>query len=363
MNPSSPHPPPSEGAGSPSSSPETEHGFSRRSFIGATAAAATTASVGSVLMEPVAASAQKPTPTGPGSVSGAPHLSVRFRRAFKSRYIHTGRVRLHAVIGGEGPPLLLVHGWPQNWYAWRRLMPALARDFRVVAVDQRGMGLSGKPRRGYDTGTLADDLVALMQRLGHRRFAMVGNDTGMLIGYALAADHPHRLARLAVSEAIVPGVTPTPPLFGSGQLNDRLWHFAFNRIDQVNEQLVRGREHVYFGWQLEAKAEKKLPDYAVRYYTRRIASVPGALRGSFGLYRALDRTIAQNQRRMARRLTLPVLAIGGANSVGEGVADTMRLVADDVTRVVIPRCGHYVAEEAPRKELAALTKFLAPYRR
>ena len=243
------------------------------------------------------------------------------------------------------------------------MIPALARDFRVVAVDQRGMGLSGKPRHGYDTGTLADDLVALMQELGHRRFAMVGNDTGMLIGYALAADHPHRLARLAVAEAIVPGVTPTPPLFGSGQLNDRLWHFAFNRIDQVNEQLVRGREDIYFGWQLEAKAEKQLPDYAVRYYTRRIASVPGALRGSFGLYRALDRTIAQNQKRMARRLTLPVLAIGGANSVGEGVANTMRLVAEDVTSVVVPHCGHWVAEETPRKVLAALTRFLDPYRR
>jgi pimeloyl-ACP methyl ester carboxylesterase len=99
-------------------------------------------------------------------------------------------LRQHAVIGGDGPPLLLVHGWPQTWYAWRLVMPALARDFQVIAVDQRGIGLSDRPQDGYDTGTLAGDLVALMDALGHQRFAMVGHDTGMWIGYALAADHP-----------------------------------------------------------------------------------------------------------------------------------------------------------------------------
>src|SRR5262249_5274130 len=102
------------------------------------------------------------TPEGPGSVSGAPNLPEGFTDTFTSRYVDTGEVRLHAVTGGGGPPLLLVHGWPQTWYAWRMLMPALARDFSVVAVDQRGIGLSGKPQGGYDTATLASDLVALM---------------------------------------------------------------------------------------------------------------------------------------------------------------------------------------------------------
>ena len=96
------------------------------------------------------------------------------------------------VTGGDGPPLLLMHGWPQTWYAWRLMMPTLARHFQVIAPDQRGTGLSGKPEGGYDTGTLAGDLVALMDALGHRRFAVAGHDTGMWIGYALAADHPAR---------------------------------------------------------------------------------------------------------------------------------------------------------------------------
>ena len=141
-------------------------------------------------------------------MSGAPNLPEGFTDTFTSRYIDTGEVRLHAVTGGDGPPLLLVHGWPQTWYAWRMLMPALARDFSVVAVDQRGIGLSGKPQGAYDTGTLANDLVALMDALGHRRFALYGTDVGMPIAYALAADHPDRVDRLVVSEAPLPGISP-----------------------------------------------------------------------------------------------------------------------------------------------------------
>jgi hypothetical protein len=104
------------------------------------------------------------TPEGPGSVSGTPNLPDGFTDTFTSRYIDTGELRLHAVIGGEGPPLL-VHGWPQTWYQYRLVMPQLARDFEVIAVDQRGIGLSDKPQDGYDIGTLAADMVALMDSL------------------------------------------------------------------------------------------------------------------------------------------------------------------------------------------------------
>jgi pimeloyl-ACP methyl ester carboxylesterase len=302
-----------------------------------------------------------PAPEGPGSVSGAPTLPAGFTGTFTSLYVDTGDLRQHVVTGGDGPPLLLVHGWPQTWYAWRLIMPALARDFFVVAPDQRGTGLSGKPENGYDTATLAGDMVALMDALGHQRFAVAGHDTGMWVGYALAADHPSRVDRLAVAEAAMPGVSPSPPLFGGTQANDRLWHFAFNRLANVNEQLVKGREAVYFGFQF-AKAARKLPDDAVRHYIDALAADPEALRGNFAAYRALDATIAQNQQRKARRLTLPVLAIGGAEGIGEGAANTMKLAADDVQSVVIPGSGHYCLEEAPEEVVAALTTFLAPYR-
>ena len=303
------------------------------------------------------------TPEGPGSVSGAPNLPAGFTDKFTSRYVDTGELRLHAVTGGDGPPLLLVHGWPQTWYAWRMLMPTLARDFSVIVVDQRGIGLSDKSQDGYDTGTLARDLVALMDALGHQRFAMYGTDVGMPIAYALAADHPDRLDRLVVSEAPLPGVSPSPPLFLPPLLNARLWHLAFNQLPKINEQLVSGREDIFFGAEFDASAgTNKLPDYAVKYYIDTLASDPDALRGSFGFYRAIPASIAQNEQRKTRRLTLPVLAIGGAESVGEGVGNTMKLAADDVQTVVIPECGHWVAEQAPEQLLAALTAFLAPYR-
>ena len=308
-------------------------------------------------------STRLPTPAGPGSVSGAPHLPDGFTDTFTSRYIDTGEVRLHAVIGGDGPPLLLIHGWPGSWYYWRLVMPALARDFEISAVDQRGIGLSDKPEEGYDTGTLANDLVGLMDALGHEQFAVVGVDTGLLIGYALAADHPDRVVRLAVGEAPLPGISPPNPLVLPDQLVDRLWHIPFNQLKETNEKLVRGREDIFFGAEFSASAgTNKLPDYAVKYYVDGLASNPEALHGSFQLYRAFGATAAQNEERKSRRLSMPVLAIGGALSSGEMVRDTMRLVADDVQSLVIPGSGHWVAEEAPEELLAALSEFLAPYR-
>ena len=304
-----------------------------------------------------------PIPEGPGSVSGAPHLPAGFTGTFTSRYVDTGDLRLHAVTGGDGPPLLLVHGWPQTWYAWRMLMPALARDFSVVAVDQRGIGLSDKPQDGYDTGTLASDLVALMDALGHWRFALYGTDVGMPVAYALTADHPDRVERLAVSEAPLPGVSASPPLFLPPLLNARLWHLAFNQLPEINEQLVTGREDIFFGAEFDASAgTNKLPPEVVKYYIDTLAASPDALRGSFGIYRAFPAIIAQNEQRKTRRLTLPVLAIGGEQSAGEGPGNTMKLAADDVQTVVLAGSGHWVAEQAPDDLLAALTAFLAPYR-
>jgi pimeloyl-ACP methyl ester carboxylesterase len=309
-------------------------------------------------------SSSSSTPEGRGSVSGAPNLPPGFTDTFSSRYVDTRDVRLHAVVGGDGPALLLVHGWPETWYAWRFLMPELARDFTVIAPDQRGVGLSGKPTDGYDSASLAGDLVALMDALGHERFAMYGTDTGMPIAYALASDHPERLVRLVVSEAPLPGVTPSPPLFLPPQLNARLWHLAFNQLPaEVNEALVKGREEIFFGAEFDASAgTKKLPADTVRYYIDTIASDPDALRGSFEFYRAVGTTIAQNEQRKTRRLTLPVLAIGGVESGGEGPANAMKLVADDVQGQVLPGAGHWVAEQAPEELLAVLTAFLAPYR-
>src|SRR6476620_9292953 len=302
-------------------------------------------------------------PEGPGSVSGAPNLLDGFADTFTSRFIDAGDMRLHAVIGGEGPPLLLIHGWPGTWYYWRLVMPALAREFTVVAVDQRGIGLSDKPEEGYDAGTLADDFIGLMDALGHERFAVVGVDTGLLIGYALAADHPDRVARVALGEAPLPGITPPAPLILPDAVVDRLWHIPFNQLKETNEKLVRGREDIFFGAEFAASAgTNKLPEDAVKYYVDGLASSPEALHGSFQLYRAFGATAAQNEERKTRRLPMPVLGMGGAESSGAMAADTMKLTADEVQTLVIPGIGHWLAEQAPNELVAALTEFLAPYR-
>ena len=302
-----------------------------------------------------------PVAEGPGSVSRAPQLPPGFTDTFTSRYIDAGEVRMHAVIGGSGPPLLLVHGWPENWYAWRLLMPALAENFEVIAVDQRGIGLSDKPTGGYDTATQAGDLAALMDALGHERFALVGHDTGFAISYALAADHPGRVVRAALAEIPgSPGTVPAPPLLVPGPLNDRVWHLTFNRIERLNEQLVAGREDVFYRWEFDAAANK-LSEDTINHYVRTLSN-PDSLRGSFGFYRALDATIAQDRQRATTRLTMPLLGIGGEASFGDHVGDALRAVADDVQSLVLPGVGHFVAEEAPEEFLAALTPFLAPYR-
>ncbi|WP_306215384.1 alpha/beta fold hydrolase [Actinoplanes sp. RD1] len=298
-------------------------------------------------------------PTGRGAVDGAPALPDGFGAVFRSRFVVVDGVRLHAVVGGQGPALLLLGGWPESWYAWRLLMPDLARRHTVVAVDPRGTGLSDKPAAGYDAASQAADMVGLMTALGHPSFDMAGHDIGMWTGYAVASDHPGAVRRLAVVDAIIPGVSPSPPLLGDRQLSDFLWHFNFNRTRSINEAMVRGREEVYIGHQFATKAATPdaIPPEVVGYYVESLRD-PEALRASFDYYRAMDDTIVQNQQRIRHRLRIPVLTVAGGRSCGELTGNEMRTVADDVTSVVIDDCGHYVPEEAPGALLAALNDFL-----
>ncbi|HEX6340599.1 alpha/beta hydrolase [Umezawaea sp.] len=295
----------------------------------------------------------------PHDVTGVPHLPEGFTERFRSEFVAVDGTTLHAVVGGDGPPLLLLPGWPQFWYGFRLVMPALADRFTVIAADPRGTGASDKPATGYDAATLASDAAALMTALGHERFAVVGYDVGMMIGYVLAADHPERVTSLAVAEAILPGVTPSPPLLMDPATNEHLWHFAFNRLAEVNERMVAGREEVYFGHQFASKAAspEAIPQEAVDVYVD-VLRDPAALRASFEFYRS-ERSGPQVVERTRRaRLAVPVLAIGGEHASAEEVERTMRAVADDVTGVVLPGAGHYVPEEAPDALLDALLEFL-----
>ena len=156
------------------------------------------------------------------------------------------------------------------------------------------------------------------------------------------------------------GAAPSPPLFVPGPVNDRLWHIPFSRVEKIPEQLVTGREDAFFGYEVAIQGGA-LPDEVIAYYVRMLSD-SDALRGSFGFYRAFDATVAQNEQRKSRPLSMPILAIGGERSYGEHVAEVMQLVTTDVQGLVLPGTGHWVAEESADDLLAALADFLARYR-
>jgi pimeloyl-ACP methyl ester carboxylesterase len=343
-----------------------KRGLSRRAFAGGVAAVVGATLLGGLaLSASTAAPPDKPNPATFGSVSTSPQLPGEFKKTFKSQFVQANGIRQHVVIGGDGPPLLLVHGWPENWYAWRYLMPALAKDFTVIAPDQRGIGLSEKTQDGYDAATLADDLAALMTELGHERFAVVGHDTGYIIGYALAADHRDRVDRLAVAE--IPGpptLAESPKMFIEEPINNKLWHIPFNRVnDELIVDMVNSNADAYYRYEYAIQGGgSTLPDYVIEYYVALYTRDKDALRASFGLYRAWDATLKQNANRQETLLTIPVLGIGGQHSWGGLAGDAMTHFAKDVQTLVIPGAGHWVAEQAPEKMLEALGTFLAPYR-
>jgi pimeloyl-ACP methyl ester carboxylesterase len=296
----------------------------------------------------------------PFTVTDVPNLPAGFTDTFTSHTVKAGDLTLHAVVGGDGPPLLLLPGWPQFWYSWRLVMPALAEHFTVVAPDLRGMGASDKPATGYDAATLADDMAELMTALGHERFAVVGYDLGMLVGYALAASHRDSVTRLAVSEAVIPGISPSPPLMSDPTTNEMLWHFAFNRLANINERMVAGREEIYFGHTFTSKtaAPGAIPQQAIDVYVDSLRD-PAALHASFEYYRTLDESAQQAKRwHDEGPLTIPVLAIGGQYSTGTMPKETMSTLATDVTGLVLPGAGHFLPEEVPQELAKALLNFL-----
>lgn len=276
-----------------------------------------------------------------------PSLNEGFIDKFTSVFIKTKNVRLHAVVGGKGPALLLVGGWPQNWYCWRNVMEKLSDKFTIVAADTRGFGLSEVPNQGYDSHSIAEDLVNLMEELGYIEFNMAGFDLGMWSGYAIASEYPQRIKKLAVLDAYLPGVSSWGTLLCDRQTNNFLWHFAFNRAEKVNELLVQGREDIYFRDQFETKSvnTEVFTDEILDYYISFMKNKDN-LRAGFDYYRDIDKTIVQNEKRIKRKITIPVLALGGEYGCGIGVGEQMKLVADNVNGKMIEGAGHFLPEES-----------------
>jgi pimeloyl-ACP methyl ester carboxylesterase len=295
---------------------------------------------------------------------------VSFDTSFHHGVAVVNGVRLHYVEGGteaRGNPILLIPGWPQSWYAWRFVMPKLvAAGHRVVALDLRGMGDSDHPMDGYDGKTIAADIHAFVESRGlarEGRLHVAGHDVGAWMAYALAAEWPRDIRTLTVMEAALPGITPPAPAGVPGDdATMRSWHFAFNRLPDLPEMLVQGHERAYLQWLFAQKSAKGyvFTPAALDEYERVFAQ-PGGARAAFSYYRAAfsDSGLRQNRVRAAARLTMPVLAVGGQYSVGEGMLNTMKLVATDVRGVTIPGAGHFVPEESPTEVAQAILKFVS----
>lgn len=275
---------------------------------------------------------------------------------FRHKLLRVGDVKIHAVVGGDGPPLVLLHGWPQTWWEWRRIMPVLAEHHTVVALDLRGAGHSDCPQSGYDKASLAEDVHGAMVALGFSRYAVCGHDIGAMVALALAFTHREAVTRVAILDAPMPGWSQWEANFA----DPMVWHFAFHMKRDLPERLIYGREFDYVSTFFADRTfnHGALPVEEVEIYARSMAQ-PGNTRGGLEWYRAfpVDHANALDWKRSP--LTIPVLALGGDHRWGPKIVAMLEEFAGDVSGGSIRDCGHWMAEERPAETADALLKFFA----
>lgn len=262
---------------------------------------------------------------------------------------------------GNGPPVLMLHGWPETSHTWHRIAPQFAaQGRRVITPDLRGLGDSERPETGYDAGTVAEDMHQLVIQLGFDQVDLVGHDVGAWISYAYAAAYPTEVRRLVVADAGLPGLSPEAGALVSTAVNIKTWHFPFNTLPDLPEALIAGREGLYLRWLFENKAYRPgaVPAEDVAVYTRAYEQ-PGALTAGFAYYRAIFETVRQNREWAKTKFAIPVFALGGETGVGANLLKTMQGLALNVTGVVLPGCGHYIPDEQPHEFVSHVLRFLS----
>lgn len=269
-------------------------------------------------------------------------------------------IRLHYTRAGSGPPVVLLHGWPQTSRCWRPVLGELAADYTVVAPDLRGYGLSDKPTRGYEKRRMAADMAGLVRSLGFERVAVVGHDRGARVAHRWALDRPEQVERLAVLD-----ILPTREMFRrmDASLAAGHWHWLFHMQPDLPERLVAPDVRGYLEYFFERWTYNRhgLPSDAIDAYVRAF-SRPGALRAGFDDYRAYETDLAHDEADFAagRRLTMPVLALWGSAGLPARMPmlEIWREYAEQVTGAEIPECGHFIPEERPEALLERLRRFL-----
>ncbi|GIL40922.1 epoxide hydrolase [Rhodospirillales bacterium TMPK1] len=277
-----------------------------------------------------------------------------FPRSFHTEMIDTNGVKLHVRVGGTGPAVVLLHGYGETGDMWAPLAADLARDHRVIVPDLRGMGLSSRPAGGYDKKTQGVDIAGMLDVLKVEKTDLITHDIGNMVGYAFAAQYPQRVTKFVLMDAPVPGVGPWEEILK----NPLLWHFRFGGPDM--ERLVAGRERIYLDrfWN-EFSADPKKFSEASRVHYAKLYAQKGAMHAGFAQFAAFDQDAIDNKVFLEKgKLTMPVLAIGGAKSFGSTMATVMKFAATNVEEGVIPDSGHWLMEEQPAATVRMVRSFL-----
>lgn len=282
-----------------------------------------------------------------------------FRPDFRTQDIQVNGTTLHVRVNGDGPAVVLLHGYGETGDMWASMAADLMQDHRVIVPDLRGLGLSSKPPSGFDKKTQAADVAGMLAALGVEQIDLVAHDIGNMVAFQFAAQQPERVGRLVLIDAPVPGVGPWEEILK----NPLLWHFRFGGPDM--ERLVAGRERIYLDrfWN-EFSANPASFGEAARVHYAQLYALPGAMHSGFAQFAAFDQDAADNRAWLATgaRLRMPVLAVGGEKSFGLTMAAVMRAAASDVREGIIPGSGHWIMEENPQATITLVRDFLAESR-
>ena len=282
--------------------------------------------------------------------------SVQAAEQITARDAKIDNVQLHYLTAGKAPSaVILLHGFAETSRMWRPIIPALAEKFTVIAPDLPGIGDSSIPADNkIDMITAAKQIHDLVRSLKIDKARVVGHDIGLMVAYAYAAQFPAETEKLAVMDAFLPGVPGWEPIYNA----PNIWHFRFN--GEYPEKLVQGRERTYFEyfWNvLAADKTRSLPEGDRNAYTEAY-SKPGRMRAAWTYFASWPQLAKDFVQLSQTKLTMPVLSIGGEKSLGNELGAQMKLVADNVTVIVLPNTGHWILEERPKETTDALTNFL-----
>ena len=283
---------------------------------------------------------------------------------FKHATLRANGIRQHYVDAGDGPPVILLHGFPETWYAWRKQIPVLGEKYRLIVPDLRGYGDTDKPDRGYDKRTMAEDIRALMLALGIKRAPILGHDRGARVATRFAKDHPEMIERLGVFDNI-----PTRIIFKAMDAAKAKghWFFIFNQVrDGLPEALIAGKEEIWLRYMFSHWSydptflkDEELAVYVTAYQQA------GAVHGACNDYRAGAEDIVQDEADADVKITCPTLALWGQDfdEVGRmwDVEGVWKQMATNLRAVSIPECGHLCLEEKPDDVNRELLKFLADW--